>query len=311
MDSLPSLFCDRFQKIIPPEHLESTLKSFSRKKVLSARVNTLKTRVDEAHSYLKSLGIAFETIPWFQEALKFKNVALKELEEIGLLKKGLIYIQSLSSMIPALVLNPQKEDKVLDMCAAPGSKTTQIAALMQNQGRILAVENVKDRYYKLKSVAGLLGATNIEVKLSDARRLKTTDLFDKILLDAQCSSEGRFFISEPKTFAYWSPRKIKEMRQKQRGLLLAASRLLKTGGTLVYSTCTFSPEENEETIDWLLRKTDRLMSVGPVDIPGINRYPAILSWGKKTFNETISRALRVLPDEAMEGFFVAKLIKMS
>src|SRR3989344_4938709 len=101
MDSLPSLFCDRFQKIIPPEHLESTLKSFSRKKVLSARVNTLKTRVDEAHSYLKSLGIAFETIPWFQEALKFKNVALKELEEIGLLKKGLIYIQSLSSMIPA------------------------------------------------------------------------------------------------------------------------------------------------------------------------------------------------------------------
>ncbi len=309
MDGLPPLFLERFKNIIPPEYLESSLKSFSQKKALSARVNTLKAGIDEAQAILKNQGIDFETVSWFDAALTFKSVSPKALDEIGLTSKGLIYIQSLSSMIPALVLNPQKDDCVLDMCAAPGSKTTQMAAHINKEGRILAVESVKDRFYKLKSVVALLGATNVDVKFSDARRLKTTELFDKILLDAQCTSEGRFLTSDPKTFSYWSPRKIKEMRQKQRGLLLAASRLLKVGGTLVYSTCTFSPEENEESVDWLLKKTKGMMSVKRIDFSGIRCYPAVLSWGKKTFDKTISGVLRVLPDEKMEGFFVAKILK--
>jgi 16S rRNA (cytosine1407-C5)-methyltransferase len=228
---------------------------------------------------------------------------------MDLINDGFLYRQSLSSMLPALILAPCPGERVLDMCAAPGSKTTQMAAMMNNEGEIVAVEAIHQRSYKLRSVVEKMGAGNVSLKLTDARQFRSHQLFDRILVDAPCSSEGRFKVREPKTFAYWSPRKIREMARKQKGLLLSASRLLKPGGVMVYSTCTFAPEENEGAVDWLMRKTQGALDVEAVDLKDIPRYPCLPEWRGKVFDSRVQKCLRVLPEDGMEGFFITKFVK--
>jgi len=310
MEAFPPLFLERLRKIIPEEDFPAVLENFSKEKILCARVNTLKNSGKEVAAVLREHNILFREVPWYREALFIPREAKEDLEKTGLACEGKIFPQSLSSLLPVLVLDPQPGENVLDMCAAPGGKTAQMAAHMNNSGTIIALERVKDRYYRLKSVLSLLGVEITESKLMDARRFRADGiLFDKILVDAPCSTEGRFRAGDKKSFAYWSPRKIKEMSHKQKGLLLVASRLLKDKGSLVYSTCTFSPEENEEVIDWLLRKTGGAMRVVPVKFEGVKTYPTASSWGKKTFSDEIVSCVKVLPTDTMEGFFIAKLAK--
>ncbi len=311
--SLPPLFLERLQRIIPAEDFSGVLKCFSLPRILSVRINTLKTGKNEILSILKTQNISYREIDWYQEALVLDNKDVPKLNETDLIQKGWLYAQSLSSMLPVLALDLTEKENILDMCAAPGSKTTQMAAHLRNSGFILALESVKERYYKLKSVVQLLGATNVEVKCTDARRFSGgVGLFDKILLDTPCSSEGRFKNFDEKTRRFWSPRKIKEMVQKQKSLLMQASRLLKPGGILVYSTCTFAPEENEASIDWFLKKTKGMFKTVPSYLPlgslqSVQFYPPIQSWQGKAFGEGVRNCLRVLPTEEMEGFFLAKL----
>ena len=211
-----------------------------------------------------------------------------------------MYSQGVESQIPVLVLDPRPGETVLDLCAAPGSKATQIAAHMNNEGMLVANEPVRDRFFRLKSVVDLMGA-RVTLKMVDGRRFSSA-LFDRILVDAPCSSEGRFNVHEPKTTRYWSVRKVHEMAHKQKGLLLNASRLLKPGGVLVYATCTFAVEENEAVVDWLLRKTEGRLSLEPIALDDVPSYPV------QTFNPRVAGCLRVLPDGRMEGFFTAKFV---
>ena len=143
------------------------------------------------------------------------------------------------------------------------------------------------------------------------RRFRSADgdLFDRVLVDAPCSSEGRFRVDDQETTAYWRVRKIKEMSFKQKGILMSASRLLKPGGVLVYSTCTFAPEENEEVVDWFLRKSGRNFQLQDVDIDGVPRLPCLTAWGRDVFDADVMKCLRVKPDEKYTGFFVAKFKK--
>ena len=226
-----------------------------------------------------------------------------------MLDRGLIYIQSLSSMLPPLVLDPRSGERILDLCAAPGSKTSQMAALMHNQGEMVCVENIRKRVYKLRAVLTLLGVTNARLVVTDGRRFRDAQFFDRVLVDAPCSSEGRFNPRDPKTLAYWSPRKIKEMARKQKGLLLNGLRLVKKGGVLVYSTCTFAPEENEAVVDWVLRKTAGAVEVLPVAVPNIKTYATLAGWSGRPFDARIRDCARILPTPEMEGFFIAKLKK--
>lgn len=310
MSSLPLQFLERLKLILPDELQGEALKTFSRPSPVSVRINTLKVKRSELLERLAEKKIDFTPVPWYQDALVLGHISRKDLGELDLLKNGLIYGQGLSSLLPVLVLDPKPGEKILDMCAAPGSKTTQMAAHMQNLGSILALESVKDRFYKLKSVVASLGAANITLRIMDSRRFRFQgEYFDKILVDAPCSSEGRFKTAEPKTIGYWSPRKIREMVQKQRGLLMTASHLLKPGGVLVYSTCTFAPEENEGVIDWLLKRTKSKLQLSAFTIPGIKVYPPIRTWKGKAFNPQVERCFRALPDGTMEGFFIAKIIR--
>ena len=308
--SLPPLFLERLKKIIPDKYYTNVIESFSGPKPLSVRINTLKIDKNKALDILKERGVTFKEVSWVGEALILEGIDPVEFGKMDLVSEGAVYRQGLSSMLPVVVLDPTSAERVLDMCAAPGSKVTQIAARMGNKGEITGLEAVRGRYYKLRSVAQLLGATNISFHLMDARRFRRKDqLFDKILVDAPCSSEGRFKSDNPKSFAYWSPRKIKEMKRKQRGLLLAASRLLRPGGILVYSTCTFAPEENEDVVQWLLKKTGGVLHTESIDIPEVATYPVVKEWNKRKFSEQTVNCFRVLPNRDMEGFFIAKMIR--
>ena len=308
--ALPAVFLERLEKILPAEIFQKAEETFFKKKPLTARINTLRTSPEDVLRILDAQQIPFQRLSWCEEAIVISRQFEERLKQTALLQKGFLYIQGLSSMLPVLALDPQPQENILDMCAAPGSKATHLAALMHNKGRLLCLDNVKARCYKLKSVVALLGAQMIHVKYMDGRKFRAKEgLFDRILIDAPCSSEGRFQDDDPETYLYWSPRKIQEMRHKQRGLLLNASRLLKPNGILVYSTCTFSPEENEGVIDWLLRKTKGTMTLLPMHIQGIKGYPPVMDWQEKNFDSQVKHCWRVLPDETKEGFFIAKLIK--
>ena len=311
MSELPSLFAERLQKIIPPEYGDSVRHSFSSPKPRCFRINRLKVKAAAACRQLSEKGIVFTNISWYEDAIILAQRELMPQRILELVQEGGLYQQSLSSMLVPLILDPQPHDKVLDMCAAPGSKTTQMAALMHNEGEITALESSRARFYKLKSVTAILGVQNVRAQRIDARRFRSADLFDRILLDAPCSTEGRFNLSDKKSFGFWSLRKIHEMVRKQRGLILQAVRLLKPQGVLVYATCTFSPEENEGIIDWVLKKSERRLQVVPVEAgrwPGILTYPAVIQWEEKQYDSQTRNCLRILPNHIMDGFFVAKLM---
>ena len=285
--TIPEAFWQRLERIIPEALLPQVLTTFRNKRPVFFRGNPLKGGPDAAVLEADS-----------PEAHR------QEVEE------GKLYIQGLSSMLVGRLLGAEPGERVLDLCAAPGSKTGHIAALMQNTGEIVAVERVRERMYKLKSVLTLLGVTNTACVLTDGRRFQPATFFDRALVDAPCSSEGRFLETVPKTYRYWSERKIREMRRKQRGLLHQATRLVKPGGIILYSTCTFAPEENEGVIDWLLRKTAGAWETASLDEvwpAAAATYPALTRWGEKDFDPAVAKCRRILPTEKYEGFFIAKL----
>ena len=306
---LPSMFVERLHTIIPPQHISAVVETFGHKKDAVVRLNTLKGERQEWLDFLEKMNIRATSPSWFEQAFLLEGVESTVVSHWELTTQGKIYIQSLSSMLSVVVLDPQPGDVILDLCAAPGSKTTQMAAAMRNTGGIIAVEAIRDRFFRLKSVVHLMDARIVVTKCLDGRRYRSDDLFDRILVDAPCSSEGRFKTFDKKTLGYWSLRKIREMVKKQRGLLLNACRMLKPGGVLVYSTCTFAPEENEGVVSWVLGKLEGELTVELIAIPGVECYPALLEWGKKAFDPQVSRTCRVLPTSTMEGFFMAKIVR--
>ena len=213
---------------------------------------------------------------------------------------GRIYVQGLSSMVPALALAPRPGDRVLDLAAAPGSKTTQMAAMMGNRGVILANEPNAVRAERLAYNARLQGCSIVEVHRGWGEKLGTEmpESFDRVLVDAPCSGEGRFTAAEPGTWRSWSRRTVAESVRLQRRLLASGIRALKPGGTLVYSTCTVNAEENEAIVEGALGTQQ--VSVEPVPI----RVPGALSGVRG-----LEAAVRIVPDRDHEGFFVCRMRK--
>lgn len=314
--SLPEIFTDRLQLIMPQAEKEEGATSFFKSdQRVCMRINTLKMEPMEIFDQMDGFKIEYFKPSWsaisFWINRQFLDLSIWD----EWFQQGFVYRQSLSSQLAPIILDPQPGERVLDLCSAPGSKSTQMAAMMKNAGYLICNEIVKSRLFKLKAVVEILGAENITFRMQDGRRYRGEKLwgegeqFDRILVDAPCSSEGRFCVDDPKSYEYWSLRKIKEMKQKQRGLLMSAFRLLRSRGILVYSTCTFAPEENEGVVDWLLRKTKGQAEVVPIEIDQVKRYPAVLSWGKKVFDPSVKNCLRVFPEKPMDGFFICKIQK--
>lgn len=211
------------------------------------------------------------------------------------------------------------------MAAAPGSKTLQISCAMNGRGRIAAVEAVRSRFFKLKANLAAQGATMVHCYHADASTLwrKVPERFDRILLDAPCSSESRFRGDNPESYAHWGLRKIEEMARKQKQLLHSAFRCLKPGGKLVYSTCSFSPEENEAVINRALQVFGPALRIEPFQLPNTSDFPSavqasapkmlpgICAWQNESFDSSLVNAARVAPDAAYDGFFICLLRKVA
>lgn len=279
----------------------------------SLRLNTLKQSAETTLAALHEHGATIILAPWSPDCA-FIQSGIKIIRDSKETSDGEAYIQNAASWLPVLALHPQPGETILDVCAAPGGKTSHIAQLSENKAFITANDNSRPRLHKLQNNLDRMGAKNVTFTLHDATRLGRTfegESFDKILLDAPCSGEGMMTLANAKDFESWSVAHIKRLQQLQKKIIIQAWNLLKPGGRLVYSTCTMAPEENEAVIDYLLRRNEDA-SVEP--LPQLvtaldNRSDSVLSWNGKQYDERIKESLRLHPSERVEAFFVVSLIK--
>ena len=282
------------------ETYNKIIEGYNQKRFTTLRVNTLKAKVSYICSVLSGNNIEYEKVSWNNEALIIKNANEIDIKELEIYKNGEIYLQSLSSMMPAIILEPKENEDILDMTAAPGGKTTQIAALTNNKANITACEMNTVRADRLKYNVEKQGATSVTVLKEDSRRLNDYFSFDKILLDAPCSGSGTILLNNEKTYKNFSEGLVKKTIKSQKDLLKKAIKILKPGHELVYSTCSILKQENENTIKEIIEK-------GQAEVMAINE-------GKlkdiPKLKSNIDGALTVCPNEYYEGFFVAKLRKL-
>lgn len=287
-------------------------RTFTQPKPTTFRVNTLKVSRKSVEEKLGTYGFHLRAVPWYSDAFILGEGRLRELEKTEVYLKGEIYVQSLSSMLPPLVLGPEAGERVLDLTAAPGGKTTQMACLMNGEGEIVAIESNRIRYLKLKANVELQGAGNVTSILGygESVHKKYPAHFDRVLLDAPCSAEGRFEVREPSSHRYWTLRRIQEVAKTQRKLLFSALTALKPGGVLVYSTCTFAPEENEGVINEAVKTFDGDIQLESIKLSLPNQMSGMTTWEGKNFHSWHRKAVRILPTFNMEGFFIARIRKV-
>lgn len=309
------LFIERMKKLIPDEKdFASFNKIIHEKPMNSIRCNTLKISPNELRKRLEEKAWVIEQ-PWheYPEVM----IVVNELEpgELGRTREhvtGLYYIQDLSSMLPLLALKPKAGELILDLFAAPGSKTTQMAMMMNNEGSIIANDNDLARIKVLASNLERCGCMNVVVTRHDAvilceKLFKMEWKFDKILLDVPCSGEGTTRGS-PKTFIMWNPRMIQKLSRMQRKFIASAVPLLKDGGELVYSTCTYAPEENEKNVNFMIKEIG--LKIQESNLP-VKCRQGITEWEGEKFDSEVEKACRIYPhDNDTEGFFISKFKKL-
>jgi 16S rRNA C967 or C1407 C5-methylase (RsmB/RsmF family) len=230
---------------------------------------------------------------------------------VPLAHEGKVYLQNASSLIPVVALDPQPGESILDVAAAPGGKAFHIAARVGNNSQLWLNDAIKPRAEKLRRLAELYrvryaSLTTVPAQYID-KELPAAS-FDRILLDVQCSGEGRFNLRRSDGLRHWSEERIEKYKYLQTRMLDAAYRLLRPGGTMVYSTCTISPEENEYPVSQVLRRHDDL-DVVPVGFTEPNFRPGLTAWRDYRLDPRMRHAVRVIPNDMYEAFFAAKLVK--
>lgn len=296
---IPEFLKNMLKKQYGDEIANQILEGYKQKRKVTIRINTIKSSVLEIEKALKEEKIKYKNTIWSKDALILENVRENEIQEMEIYKNGKIYLQSLSSMLPPIILNPKEESDILDMAAAPGGKTTQIAAIVNNKARITACEMNKIRAERLKYNIEKQGASCVYVMITDARNIDDFFSFDQILLDAPCSGSGTLNANDAKLEKIFTPKLIQKSVKSQSALLRKALNILKPGKEMVYSTCSILKEENENIINKVLEKGKA--EIIPIDIEGIKNLPVLPT--------TIEGTLCLAPNELYEGFFIAKIKK--
>ena len=265
------------------------------------RANTLKGPREAVARAFDDGGIAWDAVSWYADAFVLRDACARDVQAMAAFERGEVYLQSLSSMLPPLVLAPLPHGDVLDMCAAPGGKTTQISALTGGEARITACEMHVPRAERLEFNLARQGARNVTVMRVDARRLDDYFSFDQILVDAPCSGSGTLDVADPKMPKRFTPTLVEKSVKAQRALLAKALRLLKPGGRLVYSTCSVLRRENEDVVGACLKDAGKhgLYRIDPIDAAAFAGLPLLPG--------ALEGALSVCPTELFEGFFVVAI----
>src|SRR3989338_8784261 len=299
-------FIESYSKLTDWEEFKKVSLSFLRR---SIRVNTLKISIKELKERLEKKW-NLEQVPWCREGFWIEH-GKKERRDVGNLIEhslGYFYLQEAASMIPPIVLEPKPDDIVLDVAASPGSKTTQIAQYMQNKGILIANDYTYERMKPLSINLQRCGVTNAIITLMEGQWFKKSGIeFDKVLVDAPCSGTGTIRKSL-KTIGIWNPDMVRRLSTTQKQLIETGFNILKENGTLVYSTCSLEPEENEEVVDFLINKYENA-KLEEIKL-NLMRSAPVLEFDKKKYNEKVKNCLRIWPqDKDTEGFFIAKIRK--
>lgn len=297
-------FLERSSRILGmrPGEVEDLLSADRRS---AFRLNPLRGEVDVEE--IGAEGYDFDPIDWCPGAYGIDEPTRRRLAASPWFQQGRVYIQNPSSFVPPLALDPQRGDAILDVGAAPGGKSSHIAALVGNDAELWLNDPLPARIRKLEEVTRLLGVRYARMTQIEGQYLdKFVDRrFDRILLDAQCSGEGLVDLRRPDALEHWSRARIEKYRRLQQRMLVASFKLLEPGGTLVYSTCTFAPEENELPLDHLLRHFPAEVVPINLEVPG--RRPGLRSWDGQQLHPSLEAAVRIVPSEQLEGFFVCRL----
>ncbi|MBU0456596.1 MAG: RsmB/NOP family class I SAM-dependent RNA methyltransferase [Nanoarchaeota archaeon] len=298
-------FIDRYSQLTDWEDFKKYSLSFLRR---SIRINTLLTTIKETKKSIEAKGWKLEQIPWCKEGFWISNPERRDVGNLLEYHLGKIYVQEAASMIPPLVLKPKPGDLVLDMAASPGSKTTQMAAMMENKGLLIANDYKGLRLQSLGINVQRSGVTNCLITLMPGQRFHDFQ-FDKILLDAPCSGTGTIRKSL-KTIRIWNSGMITKLAKQQKELIISAFENLKPGGEMVYSTCSSEPEENEGVVSFLLSKYDNAKIV-KVKLSGLKISKPVMEFKGEKYNPAVKNVIRIWPqDNDTEGFFVCKIKKL-
>jgi len=265
------------------------------------RVNTLKISIEDLKKRLSHLNL--KQVPWCKEGFFVEEkISLGNQKEHAL---GLYYVQDPSSMIPPIVLDPKPGETVLDMCAAPGSKSTQIAMYMKNEGLLICNDYKGLRIKPLGLNIQRCGCSNAAITIMEGRHFGSKGItFDKILVDAPCSGTGTIRKSF-KTTKIWNPNMIKRIAAQQKQLLNTALDITKSGGKVVYS---LEPQEDEGVIDHILKTRDDVI-LNEFELP-LKRGEPVLEFNGETYDPEVAKTMRIWPqDNDTEGFFIASLTK--
>lgn len=299
IENIPKFLYERLIKQYGEQITSEIINGYTYKRPVTLRANTLKTNIDEIKKSLKQNNIKYREIQWYSDALLIENVNENTIQELEIYKKGEIYLQSLSSMIPAIILNPKENENILDMTSAPGGKTTQIAALSNNNALITACEKNKIRIERLKYNIEKQGANRVNILNEDAIKLSNFFSFDKILLDAPCSGSGTLNINDTNISKYFTEVLINKSQKIQYELLKKAITILKPNSEMVYSTCSILKEENENNLLKILNNKIEIVPINEEIFKDVQLLPS-----------NIKGTITICPNKFYEGFFIAKLKKL-
>ena len=299
-------FIERYSQLTDWEKFRFYSLSFLRR---SIRINTVMGNLQETKKNIEAKGWHLKQIPWCKEGFWIEHPNRRDVGNLFEHHIGKIYVQEAASMIPPLILNPQPHEIVLDLCAAPGSKTTQMGAMMQNTGLIIANDYKGQRLQSLGINIQRSGLTNVLISLMHGKRFYQFQ-FDKILVDAPCSGTGTIRKSL-KTINIWNPVMITKLAKQQKELAHRAFENLKPGGEMVYSTCSVEPEEDEGVVSYLLH-TFADAEIVKIKLHGLKTTPAIMEFNGEKYDLRVKYTLRIWPqDNDTEGFFIAKIKKIA
>lgn len=264
---MPEFLVEMLKEQYGDELVKKILDGYNKKRKVTLRVNTLKSNIQEIEEILKNNKINFEKVDWLREIFIINDANEQQIEDLDIYKQGKIYLQSLSSMLPPVLLEPKENTDILDMCAAPGGKTTQIATLTNNNANITACEMNRIRLERLKYNIDKQGATSVYIMQEDSRRINDCFSFDQILLDAPCSGSGTLNVKDRNLEKYFTKNLIEKSTKSQLELLKKAIKILKPGHEMIYSTCSILKQENEEILEKILK--DKRIKIVPIEMENI------------------------------------------
>jgi NOL1/NOP2/sun family putative RNA methylase len=297
-------YFERYRNLV--EDWDSFLAAVKRPLPTTIWANPLKITPEKLQTLMAEGGVALTPVPWYSGGFRLPDDVMPGLRWEYL--AGLYQVQEEAALLPALLLDPQPGERVLDMCAAPGNKTAQMGAMMQNRGTLIANDRSRGRMRAARHALNRIGLVNVTTMTRDGANLPVEmGLFDKIMVDVPCSCEGTCR-KEPSVLERSSVGASQKIARIQTALLRKAVQLCRPGGRIVYATCTFAPEENELVLDAILRETGDSLRLRPSDVSNLVASPGITEWQGQPLHPDLRYASRIWPQQNdTGGFFVAVL----